>query len=43
MGIEEIINQEMEAEDRTSWQGPNDNFVTQVKLELADMLTEHLI
>ena len=40
MGLDQIINQEIVEEDRTDWQGPNENFETQVKLELADMLTD---
>ena len=43
MGIDHIINQEIVQEDQTEWQGNNENFETQVKLELADMLTDQLI
>ena len=40
MGIDHIINQEIKEEDQTEWQGNNEKFETQVKLELADMLTD---
>ena len=38
--IEDIVNHDLQMSDDPQWQGPNDNFVAQVKLELADKLTD---
>lgn len=41
--LEQVVCQELREFDDKVWQGPNENFVGQVKLELSDMLLDKLV